>query len=397
MKHDGIKVNLFTAGDSADINTWSNLPYFFSDALLKHGVAVNRVDLLPANDLRYRVPHYLWWKYVGLRHRLGREKPPYDFFRDHVARRLAEARIRQAVRRYDAGFNIFLTYSFSSYRESHAPVIHLCDSTYEHYLEDTGRKPTRRDRREIAREVDFLRHAHLVYCTSRRCCDFIRDHYGIDHARPFDYGINLELDFSEPAEAWLDRKWQARRLLCIGRGIHKRGIDILVEAHRRLNADQPAPLHLDLVGVLPHELKEAGPHVTCHGYLDKQDPIQRERYTQLLRDATLFVMPMREGPPPGVVNEAALAYTPVLISDIWGVGELVSPGQSGLLIDQITPEAFAAAMHGLLTDRERWERLARQAHAHMGDRSWVASVGRLLSEARAMRGEGGGVAPDDRA
>ena len=45
-----LPVNLFTYGDSLDINTWSNIPYYFRRALLAHGMRVNPIDITPPLD-----------------------------------------------------------------------------------------------------------------------------------------------------------------------------------------------------------------------------------------------------------------------------------------------------------------------------------------------------------
>lgn len=382
MSFEDLQVNLFTIGDSTDINTWSNLPFFFSDGLLKNGVALQRVDLVPTGDPRYDMARFLRRQSSRIRRRLTGRKPPYDFCRDRLGWKLAQNRIRGAVRRFpDADLHVFLTFNFSSHRHSSVPVVHLCDITYEQLLEDTGRTPTADDRRWIDNEIENLRNARRVFATSRKCCDFIRDRYGLGHVRLFDYGINLNLDVREPADILLGRKWASHRLLCIGRGVHKRGIDILVDALALLNKRRPEPVELDLVGVMPHELPRADRHVTCHGYLDKGDPEQLRAYTRLLLDDTLFAMPMREGPPPGVVHEAALASTPVLISNIWNADEMVKHGETGLLVDDVTPETIAAAIDSLFADRPRWERMALRAHEHVAHRSWERTVRQFLSEA----------------
>lgn len=41
------EVIVFTNGDSSKISTWSNVPYCFTEALLRKQVIVHRVDIRP--------------------------------------------------------------------------------------------------------------------------------------------------------------------------------------------------------------------------------------------------------------------------------------------------------------------------------------------------------------
>lgn len=51
------EVIFFAYGDSADISTWSNVPYLFSNALERKGVRVNRVDLTRTSLFKA----FSWW------------------------------------------------------------------------------------------------------------------------------------------------------------------------------------------------------------------------------------------------------------------------------------------------------------------------------------------------
>ena len=46
-------INLFTYGDSRDVNTWSNIPYYFQRALLARGVRVNPINIAPTRQHGY--------------------------------------------------------------------------------------------------------------------------------------------------------------------------------------------------------------------------------------------------------------------------------------------------------------------------------------------------------
>src|SRR3954467_6229167 len=132
------KINLFTYGDSLDINTWSNIPYFLQRALIAHGLSVNPIRIAPPDSILLRQFSRVW----NLRHRVASGlgvRLPSDVYRTKVNYRLTNNQITTAAGQYcGADLNLFLTFSFSSYARSAVSVVHYCDRTYEHHLADRG-------------------------------------------------------------------------------------------------------------------------------------------------------------------------------------------------------------------------------------------------------------------
>lgn len=376
---DGLRVNLFCAGDSADINTWSNLPYFLSDALIKKGVLVNRIDIIPLEDIRYRLYRRLLSRWHGMLRRFFGIEPFYDFYRDRISCFFADKKIRREAERFaNADFNFFLTYSFSTWKYIEVPVIHLSDITYEHYLEEIGRAKSRSDSRFIETERQNLQRAEMIFGIGQRCCEFLKERYGLRNVWKLGAGLNLEVEETKDVDALLARKWDAKEILFIGRGIRKRGIDILLRAFALFNERNDRTFRLTIIGAAREQLGEVGENVRCYAYLEKNRPEDFARYCELLRSAMMFVMPMREGPFPGVVKEATLMHTPVIMSDIWNEDRKIIDRYNGLLVEKIEPEEFAARMHLLANDRAVWEELARNAHESAGKYSWDRGAEELL-------------------
>lgn len=87
---------------------------------------------------------------------------------------------------------------------------------------------------------------------------------------------------------------------------------------------------------------------------------------------------------PNVLAEAMAMRLPVIASDISGIGELITDGQSGRLVPANDPDALAAAIEELLDDPARRDRLAaagREKVMRDFDRSKnVVELARLFSE-----------------
>jgi glycosyltransferase involved in cell wall biosynthesis len=70
---------------------------------------------------------------------------------------------------------------------------------------------------------------------------------------------------------------------------------------------------------------------------------------------------------------------PVVASRIAGIPEVVTHGETGLLVESESVEALAAAIERVLDDREAAGRRARAARALVEERfSHTSAVGRLL-------------------
>jgi glycosyltransferase involved in cell wall biosynthesis len=138
-------------------------------------------------------------------------------------------------------------------------------------------------------------------------------------------------------------------LLFVGAlGRHK-GVDVLLEAHRRMKHRLP----LVLVGAPTGDsLDFSGPDVTVAR--NQPNPAVMASW----RRASIGVVPSAWEEPLGqVAIEAMLAGRPVVASDVGGLKDVVDPGVTGLLVPPRDPDALAGALDELLADPDRRERM----------------------------------------
>ncbi len=166
-------------------------------------------------------------------------------------------------------------------------------------------------------------------------------------------------------------------LLFLGTLEPRKNLITLLEAYALLRRRRDIRHHLVIAGGRGWYYQEVydaaerlGLHETTHfvGYVpDEELPLWYNA-------ADLFIYPsLYEGfglPP----LEAMACGTPVIVSNTSSLPEVV--GDAGLTVDPHDPQALAEAIHSLLSDPSRRERLARAARRQASEFSWDATATR---------------------
>lgn len=102
---------------------------------------------------------------------------------------------------------------------------------------------------------------------------------------------------------------------------------------------------------------------------------------ELLPAFDVFVLPSRyEGLPTAIV-EAMVCGVPVVATAVNAVGDVVVPGETGLLVSPGRPDLMAAAADYLLSSPAVAAQMAQRARARLGERYGVAALRSALEDA----------------
>lgn len=151
--------------------------------------------------------------------------------------------------------------------------------------------------------------------------------------------------------------------LLAGRLVGRKGLPQALEAARLLK--HPVPLRIAGDGPLAEELarsaQASGARLLFEGWAD------RARMSRLLSGALSLWLPSLWAEPWGIVGLEALAQgTPVVGTDVGGVGEWLVDGEHGHLVPPGDALALARAADALAADPDQARRMGRAG------RSWVA-------------------------
>jgi glycosyltransferase involved in cell wall biosynthesis len=138
-------------------------------------------------------------------------------------------------------------------------------------------------------------------------------------------------------------------------GRHK-GVDVLLEARRRMRNQPP----LVLIGTSHGDL----PHVDGPGVVVVRDVDVAQVMASWTRAAVAVVPSVWNEPMPRVAMEAMLAGRAIVASDVGGLREIVAHGATGYRVPPGDPGALAAALDDLLDDPQKRQRFGEAARVH---------------------------------
>jgi glycosyltransferase involved in cell wall biosynthesis len=367
-----VEINLFTLGDSRDINTWSGFPYFVSNALERNGVTLNRIDVFPDRWIQefYNAFFGYWARFSRL---FFRRNASRNFYFSRMMLTLVTHKVKVGCARFpNADYHLFMGPDVPIYKFSSTPTLLYLDQSFAQAFDRQHKSVlTRMEKFYLDMQNENLRRARWVFATNPGAIEFLRIHTGLQNLflRPLT-GINLEVN-NVDIKKIIERKRCTRDLLFIGRNVSGRGADILLAAFRLLNDRCKEAYRLHLVGMTREELgAREDEQIVCYGFLDKSKPANLATYLDLLSSARVFVMPYRGSLLAFAMLEAMAMGTPVIVSNVTGITQFVQNMENGLVLDETAPDAFADAIERLTQDHQLWERLAQNAYTSMKKYSW---------------------------
>ena len=145
-------------------------------------------------------------------------------------------------------------------------------------------------------------------------------------------------------------RFDAPRILCIGRVVHEKGFDVALNAFASLVERFPrARLVIAGDGLVRRALEEHAATLGLSGSIEFTGWINPEEVPALMNTCALVVVPSQYREPFGLVAvEAAQMCRPVVAARVGGLAEAVADGQTGLLFANEDSDALAGAIAFLL-------------------------------------------------
>lgn len=347
------RIALLFQGDPNDPPSWSGVPSGLSKGLEENGFEAVGIDArIPGANRMARLLRMDW--------------------RAQTTNRLLSAgsgaRASAALKRGDFVGAVAIGSGFLT--RSSTPTVTYDDMTVVQALEQLGSeydsvsKGAARRWRERQRRGYEAARACLV--SSEWAAKSVIDDYGIDpeKVRIIGFGRNAP-------EQVVERDWQRPHFLFIGFDWERKRGPAVVEAFSHVVDRNPAA-RLDLVGGHP---PIDAPGVTPHGPLSLGDAESRKKLSELLTEATCFVMPSTFEPFGIAYIDAAASGVPSIGTTNGGAASAI--GDGGLLVDPNDDDALLDAMLSMC-DPETAKRLGERAFSRSSLFTWKSVSARVV-------------------
>lgn len=371
-----MRVLLASVEDARDITSWSGTPFHMRQALVDAGI-----DLVDASPLRERLGLPL--KAVqAARNRSGTRY--YSRLREPVIVDGYAAQVRRAVERHAPDLVLAPSTLPVARLRVDVPVVTWTDATFAgllgFYPDYTGIS-RRYERLGHAMEQEALDHVSLAVYSSDWATRTAADAYGVsaDRLAVVPYGANI----SDPGPVHEGRADGACRLLLVGRGWERKGVDLAIATAALLHAGG-IPVVLDVVGSEAPARHAVPSFVRVHGALEKDDPQAALILDQLYDRASFFLLPTRADCTPIVLAEAQAHGIPVVTSAAGGTASMVHAGRSGFVVPLADFPAQAATRIARAWSSEASYLALRQGARRQYEETlnWTSAVAALLDELR---------------
>jgi D-inositol-3-phosphate glycosyltransferase len=211
-------------------------------------------------------------------------------------------------------------------------------------------------------------------------------------------GVDVEHFYpipSDEAKLFVGLKPDDRMILFVGRIDPLKGLDTIIRAMPRLRAASPRPVHLAIIGGEPDASpdEKSAEMRRLQRLCDELNMDQTVVFLGKRRQDTLqyyysaaevVVMPSHYESFGMAALEAMACGTPVIASDIGGLGFLVQDGRTGFTVPDGDPDLLLARLTELLNDEGLRRRMGAAATAYAQDFSWDRITKQILSVYREL-------------
>jgi glycosyltransferase involved in cell wall biosynthesis len=275
------------------------------------------------------------------------------------------------------------------------PVTFCADATFANMMDyywDFSSLSEEYVRKGHEQESGALRRAALAVYPSQWAARSAINVYGADPAKVavIPFGANLgAANRRDQVLRWIAaRRFEAIRLLFVGKAWTRKGGNIVVETAKRLMARGFA-VNLDIVSLeMPPELALI-PWITHHGYLDPNQPGTAAVLADLFKAAHFLFIPSRAEAYGLAYAEASAFGVPSVATDTGGIPSVVTTGINGFTLPlSAGAHEFADRIGALFSNREQYDILCRKSFDEFERRlNWKTFCERFLELAQNTRTE----------
>jgi glycosyltransferase involved in cell wall biosynthesis len=361
---------LMLVGDPNDINTWSNIPYYFLQAAQKDNFLIGGLPLKPARLKFWRL---LWnlWQLLLTGQRGGFQ------YSNHFAQLLmAQVSLPSEPIEIISQFPLLPPEPIPPQWQ----LNYYIDATTKQVFESYGinQKVGKNFQTEVlARETRNFQKAKRIICMARWAAESVINDYGIDPGKVFVVpgGANLEEALLQQLPSVSPPPFQPLQLGFIGKDWQRKGLPLLLavaeELHRR-----GYPVQVPVIGPPASELP-SHPLLQPLGFLDKHTDL--EKFVETVRSFHFGCL-FSQAEAFGISNRECLRLgVPVLSLRVGGIPDTVPNGLGHLFEADVQPQTIADTIETYLQSPEKYIALREKILSRSDEFTWARAVRKMES------------------
>jgi len=277
----------------------------------------------------------------------------------------------------------------------HAPIVHMFH-TLGHMKNLIAQAPSERSPQDrLDGEAHVIRIADRIIAATPAEEQQLLDYYAADPGKIRVIPPGVDLGRFHPVEKKAAKTKVGipcgdANILFVGRIEPLKGVDTLLRAMSILQERHPEAIRntcLAIVGGDPWRddldtemarLQQMRTDLGIHDLVTFLGAKDQDILPYYYAAAEVVVMPSHYESFGMVALEAMAMGTPVIASEVGGLAHLIQPGVTGFHVPSRDPEALAARLLVLLTDKALRQKLGQQARTYAKQYSWEAITARMI-------------------
>lgn len=299
------EITVFSIGDSTELKTWSNVPYFFTKTLLEKNIKVNRVNLQENNFLS-KIYKYTFYALLKLIYRNSN----HSYFRSRLNYYLTNRKIISAITQYpNSQCLLFLTFSFSAPKITGKKTILFGDWTYFYFISNfLKRKPYWFEQYVLNKERENIATSDFILSLFPKSHEYNLNHF--TNTKQYYLGNVINCNYQLNYTKVIIEKTKSNKLLFIGNKKYLQGAIDLINSFNQLKSKS----ELHIIGLNETEVGITHSCLFYHGYLNKGDESQNNLYYKLISESRVIINTNPDWGAFSAMTEAMYFYTPVITS-----------------------------------------------------------------------------------
>lgn len=368
------EVIVYSNGNSKELKTWSNVPYFFTDELIKNGIKVDRVNYDYSNDKNIiKLASKFFRKAITIIK--GKTIWKYNYT-DYCENKVCSFLEKQNSIYRNADLQVMFGFSYAI--KSDIPFVMISDWTIDYRLKNKyKREPLSIEKKLIDKQYKMMDRADAIISVFPSSYEDIKKRfpnktYFLGH---FVNALsNYPVDFS--------KKYNSNKILFIGRKkAYKSGLEKAIKIINYYNENNDEKLFLSIIGMKESDINSIDKkYCSFYGYLDKSNPTQTDTYYSLIKESKLMINTTSEWNGVSSLFEGMYYGTPIISSRNKEIELLVN--QEDVIAyceDDESLDSIATKINEILKmNKQDYEELCDKAHKFADQFTWDKYIKKFI-------------------